>query len=326
MKKKPCMDDFYALFILSKRNLMLFLKDKMSVFFSLLAPLIILMLYVLFLGDMQTRSLEGMFADYPFLTLPEKGVRAFVDSWMMAGVLAVSCITVAFSANVVMVADKNKGISADAMASPVKSWVVQVSYFVADFVVTVFITMLLYAVCLSYLGIAGEFHLSVGDVFENIGIILLSVLTSTALSILVGSFFRSEGALSGFIGILSAAIGFLIGAYMPISLFPKAVQSLVGFVPGSYSAGLFRNAMMNGALDYLTEIDRLPEEIVSKMRNEISQSYSMKLEFFGEQVGVIAMYVVLALCAVLFITLLFLPKDKLRIKLSALFKKKEKRL
>ena len=42
-----------AFYRLTVRNLKLFLKDKMQVFFSLLAPLIVLFLYVAFLGDVQ---------------------------------------------------------------------------------------------------------------------------------------------------------------------------------------------------------------------------------------------------------------------------------
>ena len=43
----------YALWLLTRRNLKIFLKDKANVFFSLLAPLIVLALYVLFLGRLQ---------------------------------------------------------------------------------------------------------------------------------------------------------------------------------------------------------------------------------------------------------------------------------
>ena len=47
----------YALWLLTRRNLKIFLKDKANVFFSLLAPLIVLVLYVLFLGRIQEDGL-----------------------------------------------------------------------------------------------------------------------------------------------------------------------------------------------------------------------------------------------------------------------------
>lgn len=294
--------------VLARRNLLLYFKDKMAVFFSMLAPLIILMLYLLFLGDLQMEAVENSLPE--FFIVPEKGVRALVDSWMMAGVLAVSCITVAFTANTVMVSDRNRGILNDAIAAPVPISAVRAAYFIADFAVTAAIALLIYCICLIYLGATGEFHLSVADGFEEIGILLLSALSATALSTLVCSLFRTEGALSGFIGILSAAIGFLIGAYMPVTTFPLGVQYATAILPGSYSGGLMRNAMMRGALDYL--VSDMPEAFRGQLRGELAKTYSLEINFFGLSTPVWGMYLALALSVLLFVGLMLLPQPKFR--------------
>ena len=44
------MNVFRALMQLTLRNLKVFVKDRANIFFSLLAPLIVLALYVLFIG------------------------------------------------------------------------------------------------------------------------------------------------------------------------------------------------------------------------------------------------------------------------------------
>ena len=44
----------------AKRNLKLFFRDKSSVFFSLLSVLIVLGLYVLFLGDQLVSSMKDV--------------------------------------------------------------------------------------------------------------------------------------------------------------------------------------------------------------------------------------------------------------------------
>ena len=62
-----------------KRNLKVFFRDKSSVFFSLLAVLIVLGLYVLFLGDQLVKSFEDKLED----------PKRLMDSWIMAGILAV---------------------------------------------------------------------------------------------------------------------------------------------------------------------------------------------------------------------------------------------
>ena len=53
MKADKFKDGAVTLSKLVERSLKIFLKDKVGVFFSLLAPLIVLVLYVLFLGDIQ---------------------------------------------------------------------------------------------------------------------------------------------------------------------------------------------------------------------------------------------------------------------------------
>ena len=83
----------YALFALARRNIKVFLKDKANVFFSLLAPLIVLALYALFLGRVQTDGILAALAEAG-VTGGESAVRAFCDSWMLAGSVSCACITV----------------------------------------------------------------------------------------------------------------------------------------------------------------------------------------------------------------------------------------
>ena len=52
-------DSLYTLRQMTLRNIKIFLKDRAAVFFSLLAPLIVLMLYILFLGDIQVSSVKS---------------------------------------------------------------------------------------------------------------------------------------------------------------------------------------------------------------------------------------------------------------------------
>lgn len=64
------------------RNLKLYFRDKAAVFFSMLAILIEIGLYVLFLGDVWTEEVS-MF----------DGAREMMDNWVMAGVLATTGVT-----------------------------------------------------------------------------------------------------------------------------------------------------------------------------------------------------------------------------------------
>src|SRR5690554_1465358 len=87
---------------LIKRNLMIFFRDKGSVFFSLLAVFIIIGLYILFLGDMIVKSMQDM-----------QGARFLMDSWIMAGLLAVTPITTSLGAMGTILVDKKYGMYKD---------------------------------------------------------------------------------------------------------------------------------------------------------------------------------------------------------------------
>ena len=54
-------DDMFALGSIVKRCLKMFLKDGMAVFFSLLAPLVLFFLFVLFLSDIQVDAVNSAF-------------------------------------------------------------------------------------------------------------------------------------------------------------------------------------------------------------------------------------------------------------------------
>ena len=65
---------------IAKRNIRLFFRDKTSVFFSSLSVIIIMSLYVLFLGDMMSNWEGGV-----------TGVRFLMDSWIVAGSSRFQC-------------------------------------------------------------------------------------------------------------------------------------------------------------------------------------------------------------------------------------------
>ena len=282
----------YALWLLTRRNLKIFLKDRANVFFSLLAPLIVLALYVLFLGRIQE---DGLLAVLEGMGIQGGGdqIAAFSDSWMLAGCMSCACITVPLCACGIMIQDKARGITQDLFISPVARWVTPAAYFCSVVAAGLAIGAIVLAVCFVWLAASGMWLLSLPDVLGCIGAFILSVISSARRLVFVVSFFRSQGAFTALNIILGTVVGFLIGAYMPISYFPDAVQKFTYFIPGSYTAGLFRNFMMRGALE---EIAQLSPAFAEGLRSE----FSLTFDFFGAEVGISAMFVVLAAVSAVF--------------------------
>lgn len=277
---------------LVKRGLKLFVSDRAGMFFSLLAPLIVLVLYVLFLGDIQMDTVDDMVKTFG-ISIEHRVLRAYVDGWMLAGVMSVSCITVSFSAQGLMIQDREKGVVADMLASPVKRGVLSVSYLLYNFVVTLVICSVVLAIAFIYIAVSG-WYLSVADVFKIIGITIISIISSSVFSALICSAIRTANAHGAFVGILSAAIGFLIGAYMPLSVFPKAVQYIVLFLPGTYSAGVYRNVFTHGAGEKIAQVSPQAAE-------GLKDGFSMNMDFFGKPIGEVQMWWIFAITIALII-------------------------
>ena len=93
--------------LLLKRNILLYLRDRVGLFFSMLSPLIVLLLYALFLSRSLVDSLP-----------PLPGAKALMDVWMIAGLLSVTSVTSTFGALSQLVDDRKRRILSDFAASP----------------------------------------------------------------------------------------------------------------------------------------------------------------------------------------------------------------
>lgn len=289
-----------AFYRLTVRNWKVFAKDRANLFFALLAPLIVLGLYVLFLGRVQVDGILASLEKMGAATAEAKNaVQAFCDSWMLVGVTASAAITVPLCACGVIIQDKNRGIAADLLASPIPRRLPAASYFCAVVLAGLIVGGAVLVICFVWLACAGSWFLTAADVLGSIGTLVLSVLSSSTLLVFVVGFFRSQGAFTGLNVILGTVVGFLIGAYMPVSYFPTAVQYCTLFIPGTYSAGLLRNLMMRGALENIAQTVAAP--FGQPFAEALAEEFTFSFDFFG--IAVIEppmMAVILAGCTVLF--------------------------
>ncbi|MBQ1230725.1 MAG: ABC transporter permease, partial [Clostridia bacterium] len=102
---------------LVKRNFRMFFKDKGAFFTALITPAILLVLYVTFLGKVYRDAFTAHFPEW--LSIPEELVNGLVGGQLISSLRAVSCVTVAFCANMLMVSDKASGARNDLIVTPV---------------------------------------------------------------------------------------------------------------------------------------------------------------------------------------------------------------
>ena len=274
-------------FILIKRNIRLFFKDKGMFFTSLITPAILLILYVTFLGNVYRDSLTSNLPNS--LKLSESIIEGLVGGQLVSSILAVSCVTVAFCSNFLMVQDKANGTIRDLRISPVKSATLSLSYYVATLLSTLIICFAATGICLTYVAIVG-WYMSLADIFFLSLDILLLVLFGTALSSIINFFLSTQGQISAVGTIISAGYGFICGAYMPISSFGEELQKIISFLPGTYGTSLIRNHTMQGALAEMQN-QGIPTGVIEKLKD----SLDCNLYFFGSHVNIGTMYIILSI-------------------------------
>ena len=270
---------------LIRRNIKLYFKDKGLFFVSLITPVILLVLFATFLANVYKVSFVSALP--VGMALKDALINAMVGGQLVSSLLAVSCVTVAFCSNSLMVQDKLSGARRDLLVTPVRRSVLSVSYFAACTLSTLIVNFAAMGLCFAYLAITG-WYLAAADVCLLALDVLLLTLFGVALSSCIHFFLNTQGQVSAVGTMVSAGYGFLCGAYMPINSFSAGLQRAMSFLPGTYGTALLRNHALAGAFREMRAVG-FPAEIVESIRDSID----CNLYFFGEKVSIGTMYLVL---------------------------------
>ena len=273
-----------TLLVFIKRNVKLFFKDKGMFFTALITPAILLVLYATFLGNVYEDSFRMGLGG---AEISDELMGACVGGQLISSILAVSCVTVAFCSNMLMVQDKANGSHKDLVISPVKASTLSIGYYLATLISTLLICFAATALCLGYIAFVG-WYLSVSDVIWLLLDVVLLAMFGTALSSVINFFLSTQGQISAVGTIVSSGYGFICGAYMPISQFSVGLQRVISFLPGTYGTALIRNHALRGALVEMEE-QGIPAEAIEGMRDAID----CNLYFFDTKVSIPAMLTVL---------------------------------
>lgn len=287
--------------VLTKRNVKLFFTDKGMFFTSLITPGILLVLYATFLSNVYKDSFLSALPEG--LALKEELINACVGGQLISSILAVSCVTVAFCSNLLMVQDKASSVIKDLTISPVKPSSLALGYYFATLISTLTICLASAALCLVYIYSIG-WYMSLADVLYLLLDVFLLVMFGTALSSIIGHFLSTQGQISAVGTIISSCYGFICGAYMPISQFSEGLQKVISLLPGTYGTSLLRNHATRGAFEEMIS-SGFPEEAVTAMQDTID----CNVHFLGnsEAVSIPAMYTILSVSVlVLVITYILL--------------------
>ena len=265
---------------LTKRNLLLFFKDKQSILFSLLTSMIVLALYLLFLKDTFVNAMDSAINQFPGLSslIDKNDKDMFANLILLTGILGSAMITVPYNCLITLVKDRENKVDYDILATPLKRGQIILSYFVSAALSSVILTGIILAVGLATICMHGDIYLGTIDILKAFGVVALGSISATSIFMIIVLFLKSVSASGAFFGLLSAVSGFIIGAYIPISQFSEAIQTICNIFPASQITIVLRNVLINGLLEHMnTTLDGVDQGMFV---TSIKELFSFKARLF----------------------------------------------
>lgn len=280
-----------TLLSLIKRNIKLFFKDKGLVIGALVGPIILIVLYFTFLNVVYRDTFKSFIPE----GTSNKIINDIVNGELISSILAVSCITVSFCSNFLMVRDKVNNARSDLLVSPVKSYVLALAYYIATVISSLTICYIALGISLVFVAFSHWFF-TASSLLMLLLDVFLTVLFGTALSSIINFFLTSEGQISAVGTIISAGYGFICGAYMPINSYNSGLKNVIMFTPGTYCTSLIRNHSLAGAFK---EMSDWPIEVIKSIKDGID----CNLYLFDKQISIAGMYGIVLITILVLITI-----------------------
>jgi multidrug/hemolysin transport system permease protein len=177
-----------------------------------------------------------------------------MTSWIMAGVISVTSITTCNGAFGLMVEDTALNKLRDFKVSPIKRWQLVLSYVLSSMIVGLIMSLLALVLSEAYIYIDGGNILSFNSLLKVLGIIFITVFSSSAMIFLIMAFIKTQNAFGTVSTMMGTLIGFLTGIYIPIGNLPTGVQTIIKVFPLSHSGVMLRQIMMGEVVN----VDNLP--------------------------------------------------------------------
>ena len=265
---------------LTKRNLLLYFKDRQAIIFSLLTPIIIFVLYILFLKDNYADSMLQI-VETMHLSISAKSIDQIVYTLLLSGIMGSSLITIPYSCLSTIVKDKETKVDHDIATTPMKRYQIALAYYTGATISAFLMTALLFTVGLLFLHGLGNLYMDGYTILQLYGLIFFGSISATACIMVLVLFFKSTSASDACYGLLSAGCGFVIGAYIPLSQFSDSIQNICNLLPATHSTAMIRNLLSKGVLDHMEKTIMGGDMFVKEIKNVFSYHATM----FGHDIS-----------------------------------------
>lgn len=273
------------------RNLRIYFRDRAVVLLSLLSAVILLLLYLLFLGSLQVENLREALPD-----ASDDNIAWFVGSWVYSGIVMITTLSTGLAALGAYVDDRVSGRFKEFRVSPIRRWQLILGYQLSAVVVATLVSVVVLLAGALLLRLLYGHSPSPLDLATAVGLIVLLSMAFAALSSFLLTFVSSQGAFSAFSTIVGTLLGFLAGAYLPLGLLSPTMVNVLNVLPFSPAAMLLRGPLAGDALEGLSGD-------VVQARDAVAGYYGFDLSVGGVAVQPVWVVLGLLVMTVVFTTL-----------------------
>ncbi|MDR0832220.1 MAG: ABC transporter permease [Bacillales bacterium] len=232
------------LIALTKRNIKVFLRDKMGVFFSFLSVIIMLFLYFAFLG----KTYSASFSEY----VSDKNLINFLSlSQMMGGVLVINTLSLAVGVSGTLVNDQNNNALDSLLVTPIKRYKITLAYYLSVLFITYVLTVLMWLITVLYVGFTTTYWYSFSLIIIIVLVLLLFTIISTAIMVFLATIIKSSAAFGALASIIGTVIGFMSGIYMPLVVLGQGTKYVASCVPFTHMTIFLKGLMLKEPLSYV---------------------------------------------------------------------------
>ncbi len=226
------------------RNLALYFRDKVAVFFSLVGAMILIGVYILFLSENLNSSVISVVGD----SLNKKDLAYLTNSFILAGMLSITTVTSSLGALGFLVNDKENKVIKDFKSSPLSFWTYPNAAVISGVVVGFIMSVVSFSVYSLFIYFNTGYFYSLLTIIKTIGLILISSTMSASLMGLIVSLLKTNSAFSSVSLLTGTLLGFVNGLYIPIGQMSNFMQSILKLLPFSHIATMFRRLLMEQAI------------------------------------------------------------------------------
>ena len=257
------------MFELISRNRKVYTRDRLAFFMSFLSVIILILVYQVFLGQIQIDAVkEALGSD----TASSDTIK-MVNYWLISGLTTIISMTSTLGAFGVMVSDKEKKLSEDFKVSPISNFKVELSY--AIFAILFGIILPMFS-CVFAIGIFNGFasllDYSAKDYLTIFGIISLSTVLSASIILPILTFIQTSSAFTTLSTIVGTFIGFISGVYLSIGSVGETLQQVMTWFPMTQVNALLKQVLMKNS------IAQVFNDAPSSVINEYKESYGVILQ------------------------------------------------